>query len=255
MARLPHRLYVCQDIAYGALISFNKEQTHYIRNVMRLSEGASIVVFNGRDGEWRVNHLGLNKKTAQGRAGQKIQEQTQFFGPDIYFAPIKKTGTDFIVTKATELGVRAICPIRTELTNTERINTERMKANAREAAEQCGRIDIPQILAPTVLGNLLQSWTKDQYLVVADETRSGDTPLNAFSSIKTKKYPPAFLIGPEGGFSESELVFLDTLPFVINVSLGPRILRAETAAVAILSCWQAFNGDWAHQPKLKEVDI
>ena len=248
MTRLPQRLYICQDLTLGALVSFSKEQTHYIRNVMRLSDGASIVVFNGRDGEWQVDHLDLNKKTAQGRARKKVQEQTPFSGPDIYFAPIKKTGTDFIVIKATELGVRAICPVKTELTNTERINSERMKANAREAAEQCGRIDIPSILAPRALNGLLKAWPEDQDLIVANETRSGCTPLHAFSSLKAKTHPPAFLIGPEGGFSESELVFLDTLPFVINVSLGPRILRAETAALAILSCWQAFNGDWAQRP-------
>ena len=245
MARPLQRLYIDQDLAIGALISFNKEQTHYIRDVIRLSDGASIIVFNGRDGEWRIDELDVNKNTVQGIAIKKLQEQPPFSGPDIYFAPIKKTGTDFIVIKATELGVRAICPVRTELTNTGRINSERMKSNAREAAEQSGRIDIPDILSPKILSELLKVWPQDRHLIVANETSTGNTPLNAFSYLKTKNCPPAFLIGPEGGFSRSELVLLDSLPFVINVSLGPRILRAETAALGILSCWQAFHGDWA----------
>ena len=163
----------------------------------------------------------------------------------LFFAPVKKTATDFIVAKATELGARALRPVITEFTHTGRVNVERLQINAREAAEQCGRLDIPQIGSPIRLRELLGSWPLAQSLIIADETGESDSAMKILNEIRVENHAPAFMIGPQGGFSKTELVFLRALPFVITIDLGPRILRAETAVVAALTCWQATRGDWA----------
>ena len=244
MAHSSPRLYVHQTLGPGAAITFTPKQAHYLRNVMRLNAKSSVIVFNGRHGEWQVDQLNLAQRQANGLVTEKIRNQQQLNGPDLYFAPVKKAGTDFIASKATELGACSLNPIITDFTSTVRVNQERILANAKEAAEQCGRLDIPRVGAPTRLQGVLEMWPGSQLLVVADTTKTKSNALDTLTAVKTAKNPPAFLIGPQGGFSETELVFLYSLPFVIPIGLGPRILRSETAVVAVLTCWQATRGDW-----------
>ena len=244
MTRSSPRLHIDQSLAPGLSVIFNGQQIHYLQNVMRLNDGDPVLVFNGRDGEWRVDQLHLDQKKAKGLVTVQTREQPPLKGPDLYFAPVKKSGTDFITAKATELGARSLNPVITELTNTMRIKPERICLNAQEAAEQCGRLDIPYIAAPRRLKDVLKTWSETQLLIIADETNNTLNALEVLSTIKIASVPPAFLVGPQGGFSETELVFLRSLPFVSTIGLGPRILRSETAVVAILTCWQATRGDW-----------
>ena len=244
MTRSFPRLHIDQSLALGVSVTFNDQQIHYLQNVMRLDDCSSVLVFNGRDGEWRVDQLNLNQKKATGLVVAKTREQPPFKGPDLYFAPVKKSGTDFITSKGTELGARSLNPIMTELTSTMRINHERIRVNAQKAAEQCGRLDIPNISAPRRLKDVLKTWPETQMLIIADETNKASGAVEILSTIKIEGNSPAFLVGPQGGFSDTELVFLRSLPFVITIGLGPRILRSETAVVAILTCWQATRGDW-----------
>ena len=245
MSRSYPRLHVDQPLALGVGVTFNSQQVHYLQNVMRLDDRGSALVFNGRQGEWRVDELTLKQKVGSGTVTAKTRDQPKLKGPDLYFAPVKKAGTQFIAAKGTELGAHSITPVITEFTNTGRVNQERIRAHSIEAAEQCGRLDIPEIGSLTRLQNILDTWGKTQPLIVADETSAKPNLLETLASINIEKSPPAFLIGPEGGFSNTELVFLRDLPFVITIGLGPRILRSETAVVATLTCWQAVQGDWA----------
>lgn len=244
MVRSPPRVYVDQPLAPNCRVTFSREQVHYLRDVIRLGSDSAVAVFNGHDGEWRVKQLNLERKSGSGIAKEQIRTQSGGSGPDLFFAPVKKAATDFIAAKATELGVRALRPIITELTNTGRVNIERLQANAREAAEQCGRLDIPEIKLPIGLRELINAWPMPQPLIVADETGDGDSAIKILSEIKVGGRAPAFVIGPQGGFSKTELVFLRAFPFVKTIDLGPRMLRAETAVVATLTCWQATRGDW-----------
>jgi 16S rRNA (uracil1498-N3)-methyltransferase len=218
MSRKTPRLFVDQPAFVGRHLSFTRDHAHYLLDVMRLKSGDKVLVFNGRDGEWHVELTETGRRKALGKFIQQTRPQPAFTGPDLCFAPVKKTGTYFIVEKATELGVRSLRPITTEFTDRTQVKVDRLRANAIEAAEQCGRIDVPDV------HELL--------------------PLSVILTMDSSGLPPTFVIGPQGGFSETELVFLRALPFVTTVDLGPRILRAETAAVAVLSCWQAARGDW-----------
>ena len=245
MVRSLPRVYVNQPLAPDARVTFTRNQAHYLRDVMRLGTDAAVAVFNGHDGEWRVGQLNLQRKAGSGVTLEQIRTQSSASGPDLFFAPVKKTATDFIVAKATELGARALRPVMTEFTDTGRVNVERLQINAREAAEQCGRLEIPQIGSPIGLRELVGSWPLAQSLIIADETGNSDSALKILNEIRVEDRAPAFVVGPQGGFSKTELAFLRALPFVITIDLGPRILRAETAVVAALTCWQATRGDWA----------
>ncbi|MEM7073679.1 MAG: 16S rRNA (uracil(1498)-N(3))-methyltransferase [Pseudomonadota bacterium] len=235
------RLFVDHSLCRAQCVPLDRDQAHYLFGVMRQTTGGAILVFNGRDGEWRARIT-----TAGKRSGLlEIEEQTrpQHDPPDLWllFAPIKKTRTDFIVEKATELGAARILPVQTEFTNSERLRQDRLQAHAIEAAEQCGGTYVPEVAALQKLDVLLSSWPEDRSLMFCDEAQAGKTtPLTRDRSVA----PWAILIGPEGGFSKAERDRLTTLGSTRVTSLGPRILRADTAAVAAMTLWQDAMGDW-----------
>ena len=235
------RLYVDQPLAPGQAVAVSADQAHYLFNVMRLTRGAAVALFNGRDGEWRAEVAEAGK-----RGGILIcatQTAALRLPPDLWlaFAPIKKARTDFIVEKATELGAARIIPVQTRHTNAERIRQDRLQAHALEAAEQCGATFVPEVSDLTSLDKFLISLSPDRKLLWCDEAMVGQAP--ALPGTKGEKW--AILIGPEGGFSVDEQQRLRALPQIHPTALGPRILRADTAAVAALTLWQASLGDWA----------
>lgn len=234
------RLYVDQPLAPGQAVAVSADQAHYLFNVMRLVRGAAVALFNGRDGEWRAEVAEAGK-----RGGILIcdrQTAPLRLPPDLWlaFAPIKKARTDFIVEKATELGAAKIIPVQTRHTNAERIRQDRLQAHALEAAEQCGATSVPEVRDLTSLDKFLTTLPADRKLLWCDEAMVGQAP--ALSGPKGEKW--AILIGPEGGFSSDEQTRLRALPQIHPTALGPRILRADTAAVAALTLWQAALGDW-----------
>jgi 16S rRNA (uracil1498-N3)-methyltransferase len=218
----------------------DKGQANYVYGVMRLSEGDGLTLFNGRDGAWRAT-LGPGNKRG-GAVVPDDQIEPQLEPPDLWllFAPLKKARTDFTVEKAVELGVRRVLPVTTDFTNAERLRHDRQQAHAIEAAEQCGAVFVPEVAPLEKLSKVLDDWPEDRRLMFCDEGRAG-IPAGLKDA---QRGPWAVLIGPEGGFSEPERARLLSLPFVTPVSLGPRLLRAETAAVAALTLWQASLGDW-----------
>lgn len=245
MLKAKIRLCVDHPLAPGQSVALSDAQAHYLFGVMRLSVGDGVLVFNGQHGEWLATVAGA------GRRGGMLQCQTQTrvqdMPPDLWlvFAPIRKARTDFIVEKAVELGVRRILPVQTDFTSAERIRQDRLQAHAREAAEQCGSTFVPEVADLAPLTRLLAGWDAARRLCHADETAAHDDRPVARPPLPAVPPPAAVLIGPEGGFSEAERQRLRGLPFVVPLSLGPRILRADTAAVAALTLWQARNGDWA----------
>ncbi len=234
------RLFIDHPLAEGQEIALNDNQAHYLSGVMRQTAGAEIAVFNGQDGEW------LARITQIGKRGGTItpvsQSAPQRNPPDLWllFAPIKKARTDFIVEKAAELGAARIIPIQTDHTNAERIRQDRLQAHAVEAAEQCGGTFVPEVTDLHPLPRLLDGWDPARPILWADEAMAG--PAATLATLKPG--PWAILIGPEGGWSEAERANLGLRPYVTRISLGPRILRADTAAVAAISLWQAALGDW-----------
>ena len=235
------RLYVDQPLAEGNRVSLTREQAHYLFGVMRLSAGRAVSLFNGIDGEWRGDIIEAGKRG--GTLECTAQTKPLQMPPDLWlcFAPIKKTRTDFIVEKATEMGAAKICPIQTDFTNSERIKQERLQAHAVEAAEQCGGTYVPEVTALQKLSVFLDHWPEERSLMFCDETQLGA----ASSLASAARGAWAILIGPEGGFSPAERARLHNHPTAHVVSLGPRILRADTAAVAALTLWQCALGDWA----------
>ncbi len=241
------RLHVAHPLAQGQTVPLSDAQAHYLFGVMRLGVGAVISLFNGRDGEWDGAVVQAGK-----RAGMlAVQGQTAplMAPPDLWllFAPVKKARTDMIVEKAVELGVARIVPVLTDHTNAERLRTDKMCAHVIEAAEQCGATHVPDVAAPQKLASVLGGWPAGRDLWFCDETRRGDAAGDAVgraANAETGRAAGAVLIGPEGGFSPAERAHLATLPFATGISLGPRILRAETAAIAALTLWQVTRGDW-----------
>jgi 16S rRNA (uracil1498-N3)-methyltransferase len=233
------RLYVDQPLSPGQAVRLSPDQTHYLLGVMRLGVGAVVALFNGRDGEWRATLVETPKRGAVAVAD--VQTKPLSLPPDLWliFAPIKKARTDFIVEKAVELGAARILPVQTRHTNSERIRQDRLQAHAVEAAEQCGATYVPEVSELTPLDRLLASWPEDRRLYWCDETAIGQP-----ATVAPTTSPAAILIGPEGGFSLDEAARLRRRPNVSPLSLGPRILRADTAAVAALTLWQAACGDW-----------
>ncbi|MBM3513375.1 MAG: 16S rRNA (uracil(1498)-N(3))-methyltransferase [Alphaproteobacteria bacterium] len=237
-----YRLFVEDDLSAGASISLGGPRAHYLLHVLRLRVGESIALFNGRDGEWRADIVDARK--ANCRVTIAGQSRSQAMGPDLWlmFAPLKKAKTDLIVEKATELGVSELRPVMTERTNTERVNVARLSSIAIEAAEQCGRLTVPTVSKAESLTDAIGVWSSARRLFMLDESGAGQPISTAMTS--HIHVPAALLIGPEGGFAPSEAEALRARPFVTAVSLGRRILRAETAAIAALACWQALAGDW-----------
>ncbi len=243
------RLYVEEPLAEGQAVGLAAAQAHYLGTVLRLGRGDAVALFNGRDGEWRAAIDGIGRGWCSLAVAERTRAQSA--APDLWlcFAPVKRARIDFVASKATELGVARLCPVLTRHTAVERVNTERLRANAIEAAEQCGRLDVPEVAAPVALDALLADWPESRRLMVCDETGRApaiDAALAPFAGAPPG--PWAVLTGPEGGFAAAELDALAKRPFVIPVGLGPRILRADTAAVAALACWQARLGDWRSRP-------
>ncbi len=234
------RLYVDQPLGAGQAVALSQDQAHYLVGVMRLTEGARLLLFNGKDGEWRATLAQAGKRNAIAIADTRTRPL--HLPPDLWllFAPIKKARTDFIVEKAVELGAARILPVQTRHTNSERIRQDRLQAHALEAAEQCGATYVPEVTDLQHLDKLLSKWPEDRRLYWCDETAVGQP-----ATIVPAKGPAAILIGPEGGFSADEAARLRGKSNVTPLSLGPRILRADTAAVAALTLWQAACGDWS----------
>ena len=234
------RLYVDHQLGVGQSVPLSRDAAHYLFGVMRQNVGAPILVFNGRDGEW-LAHVAETGKRAGTLTVEKQTRPLQM-PPDLWllFAPIKKARTDFIVEKAAEMGAARIIPVQTEYTNSGGIQQDRLQAHAVEAAEQCGGTYVPQVGAMQKLERLLEEWPQGRQLMFCDEAEAG----SALAIVDHATSPWAILIGPEGGFSEPERNRLRALRFSHTVSLGPRILRADTAAVAAMTLWQSTFGDW-----------
>ncbi len=240
------RLYVNPPLALAAQIALDQAQVNYVRNVLRLSEGAKILVFNGRDGEWETRVVASNRKGVTLTVHKMTRPQEPRLDLHYLFAPLKQARQDYMVEKAVEMGAGLLRPVLTSRTQTSRINRERMHAHAIEAAEQCGILAIPEIAPAITLDALLGAWENDRLLVLCDEDAPSSDPLAALRSRTDAKDPPALavLIGPEGGFDAREREALLGLPCVLRLPLGPRVLRADTAAVAALALVQAALGDW-----------
>lgn len=240
------RLFIEADLAAGADVALSEAQAHHLRHVMRRAEGADLLLFNGRDGEWHGTLALQGKKAANARVGK--QTRLQAAEPDLWlcFAPIKRARIDLIAEKAAELGVSALLPVLTQHTAVERVNVERLQANAREAAEQTERLSVPEVKAPVELMKLLGAWPAGRRLLMCDETGGGPPIAEVLSGLDAaaRAAPWAIVIGPEGGFAKPELDALRRIKDVTSVGLGPRILRADTAALAALAVWQALIGDW-----------
>lgn len=249
------RLHVEHPLGQGQTLRLTRAQAHYLFAVMRQGEGATLRVFNGRDGEWRARVARAGKR--DGTLSVEVQTAPQRQPPDLWllFAPIKKARTDFIVEKAAELGAARILPVQTDFTNAERVRQDRLQAHAVEAAEQCGGTFVPAVAGLQRLDRMLADWPAGRRLMFCDEGLAGRSSAlsGLFAQQRDRKdshhagasAPWAILIGPEGGFSDTERAALAALPFAAAVALGPRILRADTAAVAALTLWQAHLGDWA----------
>lgn len=244
----PVRLFTDAALIKGQDIALLPEQFHYLTKVMRRRPYDPVVLFNGRDGEWisHISHFG--KKTVTVSVDHQTRPQRK--SPDLWllFAPVKRAAIDFITQKATELGVSVLWPVDTAYVNTDRVNTQRLNAIAIDAAQQSGRMTVPKVRGSVPLADAVTDWPESQPLFILDETGDGDPIAQSLTEYSDQNLVKgAFVIGPEGGFTNEELDLLRALPFSKPVSLGPRILRAETAAIAALTCWQALCGDW-HNP-------
>lgn len=243
-AHLP-RLFVDTDLGAGVSLILGKEQSLYLAAVLRKAVGDEVVLFNGRDGAWRCRLTGDSKKAVSLEVVDNIAPQTQPSDLWYGFAPLKSERLDYVIQKAVEMGVGTIQPVFTQFTQNHRLKAERLQANAIEAAEQCEVLSVPVIAPETGLGALIENWTAahgDRVLLFADEGESSSSPVAALEALRGRRV--GLLIGPEGGFSDDERAKLRAAPFVVPISLGPRILRADTAAVAALAVIQAIIGDW-----------
>ena len=240
-ASLP-RLYVAPDLVAGTQLTLGKEQSLYLAAVLRKSVGDEVVLFNGRDGAWRCALTSDSKKSVQLALVEQIAAQTPVSDLWYGFAPLKSERLDYVIQKAVEMGVGTIQPVITQRTQVSRLKHERLVANAIEAAEQCEVLSVPVVEPELALDRLLDGWPAERALIVADEGAASSSPVETLAALKGR--PVGLLIGPEGGFSDAERTRLAALPYGVPISLGPRILRADTAAVAALAVIQAIIGDW-----------
>jgi 16S rRNA (uracil1498-N3)-methyltransferase len=242
------RLFVEAPLAHGAVVTLGASQANYLVNVLRLKAGDAVLLFNGRDGEWRAELSAPRKKAVALTVDERMRAQTSAGDLDYLFSPLKHARLDYMVQKAVEMGVSRLAPVIMRHTQAERVNLARMRANAIEAAEQCGVLAIPEIAEPKKLDSVVHGWKADRLLVFCDEEANVKDPVAALSSARsggiTGRMPVSVLIGPEGGFADSERAALLKLPNVVRLALGPRILRADTAAVAALALVQTVLGDW-----------
>lgn len=236
------RLAVSAPLQEGAEIALSREQANYLVNVLRLGDGEEILIFNGRDGEWRSRLVAKGKRDHAVVAIAQTRPQTPLSGLVYMFAPLKRSRLDYMVQKAVEMGAGRLMPVMTRRTIAERVNLERMRANANEAAEQCGILALPLINEPLPLDKALAGWDGAVPLIFCDEAAAVREPLGVLSALPPG--PVGVLIGPEGGFDAAEREMLLRAPFVTAISLGPRIMRADTAAVAALALVNATLGDW-----------
>ncbi|MGV1013600.1 MAG: 16S rRNA (uracil(1498)-N(3))-methyltransferase [Methyloceanibacter sp.] len=236
------RLYVKSPLRAGAEIALDADQAHYLLNVLRLKQGDKLLMFNGEDGEWCASLSATAKKKAQSLIEHQTRPQDK--GPDLHylFAPLKRARLDYMAQKATEMGASVLRPVITRRTIADKVKTERLLANATEAAEQCGILRVPEVREPEKLAKVLDAWDAARLLIFADEAAASASPLDLLSTGADR--PLAVLIGPEGGFEPEERAALLAKPFVMPISLGPRVMRADTAAVAALALVNATLGDW-----------
>jgi 16S rRNA (uracil1498-N3)-methyltransferase len=241
------RLFVAHDLAPGAALPLDEGQSRYLAAVMRLAAGDELLVFNGRDGEWRARVAAVGKRAVT--LTVEALARPQAVGPDLdlVVALVKRARLETVVEKAAELGARRVRPVITERTNADHTRVERLQAIAVEAAEQTGRLDVPAVEAPVRLEKLVAGWEAGRRLLFCDEAGDAQPALAALAGLPPGAPPDtpwAILIGPEGGFSPGERTMLRSLDFATPATLGPRILRADTAAIAALTLWQAALGDW-----------
>ena len=251
------RLFVAPMLRSGATVPLDAAQGHYLTGVLRLQAGDCVLVFNGRDGEWQGRLAGTGKRAELG-IDHQVRPQSRPGDLHYLFSPLKRARLDYMVQKAVEMGVSRLQPVMTRRTQAERVNLDRMHANAIEAAEQCGILGIPEIMAPVALDRAVAAMESERHLVFCDEDAPGADPVAALvrdledggsagrDRLRSGSagVPLAVLIGPEGGFDEEERAFLRQRPRTSRIALGPRILRADTAAVAALAIVQAVAGDW-----------
>lgn len=240
------RLFVEAPLAASARVPLDRGQANYLLNVLRLRSGDAALVFNGQDGEWRARILQDSKRQASLELVAQTRPQTSPGDLHFCFAPLKHARLDYMVQKAVELGAARLQPVLTRHTQPERVNLARMRANAVEAAEQCGILSLPEIVEPCAFSKFVAERDGARLLVFCDEDAEVRDPIAALAAMRTGEGPRplAVLVGPEGGFADEERSALARLPNVVRLSLGPRILRADTAAVAALALAQATLGDW-----------
>jgi 16S rRNA (uracil1498-N3)-methyltransferase len=244
------RLFVEASLAAGATLPLDRGQTNYLINVLRRKSGDPVLVFNGRDGEWRAQLDAVSRKGASLTVVEQARPQTAPGDLHYLFVPLKQARLDYLVQKAVELGVSRLVPVLTRHGQVARVNLDRISANAVEAAEQCGILAVPEVAPPIALERLLADWVPERLMVFCDEEAPVRDPVAVLEEARDTT-PPALgrmpitvLVGPEGGFAEDERAALLKLPNLVRLSLGPRILRADTAAVAVLALVQATLGDW-----------
>lgn len=244
------RLFVPQPLAAGSAIDLERDQSNYILNVLRLREGDGILVFNGRDGEWRAGIAAGTRKSARLDILEQVRSQPATGDLYYLFAPIKHARLDYMAQKAVEMGASRLQPVLTRRTQVQRVNLDRLRANAIEAAEQCGIMSLADVAEPVELDRLLRDWPTARRLIFCDEDAAVADPVQVLRQALAPPLadqspaPLAVLIGPEGGFDDAERKAINAVPGAIGISLGPRILRADTAAVAALAVVQAAVGDW-----------
>jgi 16S rRNA (uracil1498-N3)-methyltransferase len=238
------RLYITDALANSVTVELSTGQAHHLRSVLRLGPGAPVAAFNATDGEWLCHIAEIGRGGARLTIERRLRSPAS--EPDLWllFAPIKRARIDWLVEKATELGVSMLIPVWTARTQAERLNLERLLAHAIKAAEQSERLSVPELRSPEGLNRVLAAWPPERGLIVCDESGAGE-PVGAAAALFPVR-PMALLVGPEGGFDQTELDAFGKLSFVSRVGLGPRVLRAETAALAALAIYQAIAGDWRH---------
>lgn len=236
------RLFIDAPLSKGAAVEANADQFNYLANVLRMEEGAEILLFNGRNGEWKASLTFPTRKRILLSATEQTRPQPAPSDLHYLFAPLKIGRMDYLVQKAVEMGAGLLQPVMTQHVQGKISNLDKIRANVIEAAEQCGILGIPEVAEPIKLSDLLDRWPGERRIIYCDEGDAGQNPLPLLSRIAEKKL--ALLVGPEGGFSEEERMRLRSLDFVTAIPLGPRILRADTAAVAAMAMIQAAIGDW-----------
>ena len=249
-AELPRtRIYVEQELLLDAEVSLNEKQSHYLSGVLRQKLDDNLLLFNGKDGEFLARIVEIRKKFVIVVIEKLIRKQKKSSDIWLISAPLKNSKTEFVLEKAAELGVSRFCPVTTNFTIVDKINSERLRLIAIEASEQCERLDIPEISPINSLEKLLGSWDKTRQIIYGDESGTSENAKAILPKLARGSY--AVLIGPEGGFSSKELEILRILPFATGISMGARIMRADTATIAALTLVQAWVGDWEDKPAFR----